>query len=68
MERRIGKAFIRRCDSGVVEVLAVWLWDEGWGIRPAVSITLSCSGARADVKGQYAGWSDRYVLATVWVW
>lgn len=41
MERRLGKAFIRRCDSGVNEVLAVWYWDDGWGIWLAASITMS---------------------------
>ena len=68
MERRIGKAFIRRWDSGVDEVLAVWQWDAGKGIRPTAIIAMSCSGARADVKGQYAGWSGRVVLAVVWAW
>ena len=28
---------------------------------------MTCLGARADVKGQYAGWSDWEVLAVVWV-
>ena len=34
----------------------------------AASIAMTCLGARADVKGQYAGWSDWEVLAVVKVW
>ena len=39
-----------------------------WGIPPAAGIAMTCFGARADVKGQYAGWSDWEVLAVVKVW